>query len=505
MTANRNLSMRSRSLLPVAAGLIVTQCIATLFVRHSNGRLSQSVAAMEQAGWLPLPAGPAARMLQDWGAALGGGLFFTLSVGVGLTLATWSLLYLWQRLSAGRPRLLWIAVALWLCLVISVNVKGWVPLPTLLAIFTPLATALAALRIGPAPAPNRAGRLWPVPLLTLVLLTSLWATQLNAQLFVTIRDQLLLSNAFGRSVNDFYYRYTLHAAECFKTFAQKSVRTGRLEGMPDAAALRQWTRALANQDVVTMAEPFPADITIRLSDQAMLVLAAPTGKTLEAAQQAFLSDPRTWLARFSQATDRHAPFRRMTFVGLLLGFPILLYIGVDGLIGRMAGPFVTGAAWVWSRSAGCLVIGVLLFVPMLGARPHPLSSGNLGPALSADHWHQRVAALRYIEKERLDLVRYPQYKTLLASSLVVERYWVARALAHSREAAANDALLALIRDPHPNVVCQAYYALGERGERDAVVPIRERLLQSGHWYSQWYAYRAMRRLGWQQTPSTSAP
>ncbi|MBI5063347.1 MAG: hypothetical protein HZB87_07785, partial [Desulfatitalea sp.] len=207
LTSSQNLSMRGRSLGPVAVGLMVTQSIATFFVRLSNGRLSQSVDAVEHAGWLAVPAGPAADALQEWSAALGGGLFFTLSIGIGLTLATWSILYLWQRLLAARPRLLWIAAGLWLALVVAVNVKGWVLFPTLLVVFTPLATALAALRRTPVPEPGRAGRLWPVPLLTLVLLTGLWATQLNAQLFVTIRDQLLLSNAFDRSVNDFYYRY----------------------------------------------------------------------------------------------------------------------------------------------------------------------------------------------------------------------------------------------------------------------------------------------------------
>jgi hypothetical protein len=190
---------------------------------------------------------------------------------------------------------------------------------------------------------------------------------------------------------------------------------------------------------------------------------------------------------------------------LLVGFPILLYIMVDGVIGRIAGLFTRGTVLVWVRSAVCAGIGLLLFIPMLGARPQLLSPESVGPALAAVHWRQRVAALRYIEKQRLDLARYPQYQALLASPLVVERYWVARDLAHSRQATANDDLLALSKDPHPNVVCQAYYALGERGDRRAVPPIREQMLQSGHWYTQWYAYQAIRRLGWQQTPSISAP
>jgi hypothetical protein len=56
-------------------------------------------------------------------------------------------------------------------------------------------------------------------------------------------------------------------------------------------------------------------------------------------------------------------------------------------------------------------------------------------------------------------------------------------------------------DPHPNVVCQAFYALGARGQRMAIHPIMERLVRTNHWYAQWYGYRALRRLGWYQVPS----
>ncbi len=505
MTFSRNLSLRGRSLGPVTVGLLVTQFIATISVRLSNSRLDQSVQAIERAGWLALPAGPAADTLRQWSSALGGAVFFTLSIGIGLTLAAWSILYLWQRLFGARPRLLWIAALGWLALAIAVNIRGWVLFPTLLMVCTPLATALAALRKGPAAGPIGAGRLWPVPLLTLMVLTGLWATQLNTRLFVTIRDQILLSNAFGRSVNDFYYRYTLHAAECFKSFSQKTVRTVGLEAVPDAAVARQLTRVLADQDVVTVSDRLPDDLTVRFADADTLILAAPGGERLAVARQAFLADPRPWLTRYAQVTDRYGPFRRFTFVGLLLGFPILLYIAVDGAIGRIAGLFAQGPSLVWIRAGTCLLIGVLLFVPMLGAQAQPLSAGQVGSALAAAHWHQRVAALRYIEMEHLDLARYPQYKTLLGSPLVVERYWVARALAYSHGETAQADLLTLIRDPHPNVVCQAYYALGERGDRRAVPVIREHMLQSGHWYTQWYAYRAMRRLGWHQNLSTSAP
>jgi hypothetical protein len=505
MMAIPNIVVRERSAWPLTIGLVVTQAIATVFVRRSNFDLRREVAAIDAAGWLSVPGGPSAETLDSWAAALGGGLFFTLSTGIGLALATWAILYLWQRLFPSRRALLWLPAAGWLALLVAINARGWVLFPTLFVVCVPLATGLASVRIAPVAAAGRTGRLWPVPLLTLLLLTGVWATQWNQQVFITVRDQLLLSNSFGRSVNDFYYRYTLHAAECFKSFGQKTVRTGRWDAPADADSARRWTRVLAYQDVVTIPGPQPADVTVRASSGGMLTLVSPAGDRLEVPAADFQTDPNRWLRRFSEAGDRYAPFRRITLVGLLLGFPILLYVAVDGAIGRLAGIFVQAPGLIWMRAAICLAIGLLLFIPMLAGRTRPVAPGDLGAALAADNWPRRVAALGQIETGRVDLAAYPQYRTLLTSPLVVERYWVARALAHSRDVSTRNDLLTLMHDSNPNVVCQAYYALGERGDRSVVAPMRDRMQQSGHWYTQWYAYRAMRRLGWHQTPSKSEP
>jgi len=62
-------------------------------------------------------------------------------------------------------------------------------------------------------------------------------------------------------------------------------------------------------------------------------------------------------------------------------------------------------------------------------------------------------------------------------------------------------LLSFLDDPHPNVVSMAFYALGQRGDRRAVNEIIKRVETSDDWYNQWYAYKALRRLGWKQAKS----
>jgi hypothetical protein len=230
-------------------------------------------------------------------------------------------------------------------------------------------------------------------------------------------------------------------------------------------------------------------------------LVSAAGRRLEVTAGELWTHPDQVLRSFSDATDRFVPLRRMTLVGLFLGFPILLFVSVYGLM-RLLARFVMGSTQASLTASGiCLVIGILLFLPMLNAHPINITPKNIDVALAADQWPPRVAALRYIARHKLEIAAHPGYGHLLTSPLVVERYWLARAMARSRVEETFTRLLPLIHDPHPNVICQAFYALGEMGRRTAIGPIKQRLVALDHWYAQWYAYRALRKLGWRQPPS----
>jgi len=84
---------------------------------------------------------------------------------------------------------------------------------------------------------------------------------------------------------------------------------------------------------------------------------------------------------------------------------------------------------------------------------------------------------------------------------IAERYWLARALGVSRQSETYDDLIAFLDDPSPNVVSMAFYALGKRGDRRAIKEIMTRIEASDNWYNQWYAYKALRKLGWKQNRS----
>jgi HEAT repeat protein len=103
-----------------------------------------------------------------------------------------------------------------------------------------------------------------------------------------------------------------------------------------------------------------------------------------------------------------------------------------------------------------------------------------------------------IEQKGLEIAGLPGYEGLLSSPNAAERYWLVRTLGVSRRERTYRDLLGFLHDPQLNVVTMAYYALGRRGDRRAVPVILERIRTSRHWYEQWYAYRALKALGWVQ-------
>jgi HEAT repeat protein len=146
-------------------------------------------------------------------------------------------------------------------------------------------------------------------------------------------------------------------------------------------------------------------------------------------------------------------------------------------------------------------VGIGLFIPVALGQTIHIATEDIDAVLNTGAWPQRVAAMQRIERENLDIARFPAYRKLLHDATAVERYYLARVLALSSGAATYRDLLRMLNDPHPNVVCQVYYALGRRGQKSAVPLIINNIKQSAHWYTQWYGYGALRKLGWRQTPS----
>jgi hypothetical protein len=502
MQPSNPLAAPDRVLRALLTGLLLAQAIGSLEVWLASRKVLARAAAFTAEGYLSVPNPQIQAQLDHWTTALAGGLFFTLSIGAGLTLGTLLLVMATAFFKGRRRGIRILGLALQLLMLLRLNLDGLQPLGSLYILLVPPAVwwsfncAIAAQETSFSVRPYALTLLLP-----LLLLTLLWLPQKDESLFIRIRDQLLLNTPAGQAVNDYYYRNTLPPAEVFKPLAQKTLKA---VAHSDLAALPQAvrspiTRALARWDYLPLGKGEQVDMRIHLAD-GQLTLSDGRGRHHTAELNAFLTRPGEALKTFSQRIDVKAFFRSLTFFGLLFGFPLALYLLLFSVLALIARPLAGPRASLWVAGGCCLLLGAAAWWPVNAGRV-ALHKDQLETALAAADMPSRLAALRYIHDQELEISTYPGYRSMLTAESVAERYWLARALGASRNRSTYGELMGLTEDDHPNVVCQAYYALGRRGDPNAIPLIISQLKESQHWYVQWYGYRSLKTLGWRQTPS----
>jgi hypothetical protein len=485
----------------VVTGLALSQAWATVFVHRSNATLAQTTDVLRRQGYLAVPGSWTEPSLTSLGAAVWGGLFYTLSAGAALALlaaaAAWLYANAFQR--SGRAAVFFLAA--WAALLFGLNADGLCPVVSLCAALVP--PAVLATALGRAPTQRTGARmaLRLLPAATVAALAVFWSTQFNDHLFVNIRDYFLLSSPVGTKINDFYYRYTLFAAEAFKPLSQKTLHTCDLSGLTDPVLRHRIGSRLRSYDYLPVKT---GAATVDLSLTAVnggLAFVRNGRAVLFSEENAFFSDTAGLLARFSEITDRYGFFRRFTFYGILFAFPIALFTALYGILRRGADIFLGEGLAALAAAAVCFALGAAAAVPLQLAENRSTDAGSPAVALNSGQWQQRVAALRAIEADGLEIADMAGYARTLDSPRLSERYWSARAMSVSRRPETLQHLLALLRDPQPIVVCQALYALGRRQDRNATGAVLDTLKRSPNWYVQQYAYRALRLLGWTQPAS----
>jgi hypothetical protein len=481
-------------------GLLTAQVLATIQVYLSNAELYRSLVDIRNAGYLIIPNSRVMHSLLELGPALYGGLFFTLSVGAGLSLLALAAAWIWDRLFSRKKILLLLFLLPWTVLLAEVNLKGFCPMVTSYFLLIPIIVFVATLRWIPARDSRRVWLARMVHFIPIVVLALLWTSQMDSRLFVDLRDNLLLSNYFGTKINDFYYKYTLYPAEVFKSLDQKTLKTYSLEHNNKMSNIGLLEKQLISHDYLNLKRRAVIDLTI--VNQGKTLSFENKGKIiLKTSLKDFLSGPGKALSEFSLRTDRYGFFRHFTFFSLLIGFPITLYVVLYALFCILLCTFLDSRISSVISVILCLLTGItLLFFFNLGAGTK-VDDKDLPEAVESGRWQERVSALRIIRHKKLEIADFQAYKDILTSPYIPERYWLVKALGVSREPDTYKDLLVFLDDPHPNVVCMAFHSLGQRRDSSAIKEILKRIETSDHWYEQWYAYKALRALGWKQARS----
>jgi hypothetical protein len=486
-------------------GLSIAQVLATIQVYLSNLEYCTFLTAVQDAGYLAVPNEHVIPTLQHLGPAFCGGLFFTLTAGASLTLTSLGLAWAWDRLFSRSRNLLYLLLTLLLLCLVSANMRGFSPLITAYLLFVPVVVFRFTLKW----LPEQRGDERPshilysvIPFLVVALTLVVWQPSGgNTDPFLAIRDSLLLSNPIGRKVNAFYYENSLYATRVFESSRQQLIRSCRLDDVPDPLLRTRITRALLSRDVLPLEDIERPDVSISLSDKGLsfyeegkLLLTSPL--------RVFLSNPAEPLKEVYERTAGHTFLLRFIMFSLFFLGALLLFCCTYVPIYLLSGLFLKSTP----RAIKAGILWPVAFLSVFLAFRTPASESlfnrkHLSEAMNSDIPHSRINALKYILRNKIDIAGFPAYPSMVTSQHIPERYWLAKALGVSRTRETQKSLYRLLDDPHFNVVCMAIDSLGRRGSRGDVPRILGKMQASDNWYEQWYGYRAIRRLGWQQKES----
>jgi hypothetical protein len=482
----------------ILLGLLTTQVIGKVHVYLSNKALYNSMQMVQKAGYLAVPNEHVWGALQGFGSAIGGGLFFTLSVGTGLSVVALICVWAWDRLFGRRKAPLFIYLPRWLTSRGAVNINGFSGLATVYMSIIPLLVFLAAHHWLP-PGQEQGARFNRIAYLGVpVFLLLVFLPLAKKSIFLDIRDTVLLSNPIGSKITGFYYDYTLYAAQAFKSLDQKTIRTGRLTLTENESHRPAIENIFLSHDYLLIDSDGPVDLSV-IEQDGKLLFYNRDRVILTTTLQEFAAKPSSSLEQFSQKTDRLGLLRLVAFASMAIGAPLCLYIILHGVFFLLLALFMNPGRAYFSAVLLCMFAGIAIALPLYGIKPQTVNEDNLNAILDSRRWQERVAALRYISTKGLSNEQVAEdYQNWLASPHIAERYWYVRGLGINKNPAAGKALMTALNDPSTNVVCMAYYSLGRRGDGKLLAEIKSRMENADKWYEQFYAYRAIRALGWQQ-------
>jgi hypothetical protein len=492
------MNRRFAFILPILSGLFLSQLISSWVVYQSNLQYYQMLNTVHQAGYLIVPNLHVMERLKLYSSAFNGGLFFTLTTGLFITMLSMATAWIWHGLWQRQKKILLFPLllaggALW-----SSNQNGLSLLITLyLLLIPPIVFGISCKGLSRMQTKPH-GKGFFVRLLLFSLFIATVAYQTNTNVFLSIRDNLLLTTTWGQRLNLFYYENSLYAARIFKSNEQKLFNTCVLSQNKDSkptvnASIR---RQLLQHDYLPIPENPAVEIKVQVEGQ-QIKFGYKDNWLVTADVHQFLQNPKKWIALFGDLTDKHTFFRQITMISLLVTCATILYL-------LLFLPFFTLIRRCCSRDLAASFITGILCIILGTAATYFLATDTVVPIeqlesyLSSPITSQRIGALKSIYNKKIPITRFSDYRKRVESPNVAERYWLAKALGTTHGPDTHEALLRLLDDEHFNVVCMAFFSLGQQRHVADIPLIQNRIKQSKNWYEQWYAYKALRKIGWQQ-------
>lgn len=494
-------------------GIAVSHIFFSFFVYQSNLALYRRLLAVADAGYLTVPNAAIMSTLPDFFPAFFGALFFTFSLGISLSLLTFAALWLRRQSGEGGRRRRMFAVFFmgllmgWVGSVFLLAVNGVHPIITSWLIVIPVVIT-ASSRNWRSQRHGQGGSTPDIWLVTAgaVFLFGQCLIENPTTSIINIRDRLLLSTETGSVINDFYYRYTLYPAEAMKAQHQKQIKTCQIDAELTSPLRDRLLHALAKNDYLVVPKGIPSDLVLRSGDGGGLILFNATRAILVTSAERFFSDVGSVLREFSTRSDGYRLFRKYAAVGLMISHVSIPVFFLEGVL-TILRTLLKRKPLVSFRVAMLCMACAVLFLILQGsyhAACH-LPAEPITELLASERTNDHISGLKTLLQQGDEITCYSEYRLPGNLSPVAERYWALKAFAKSKNATAYQAIFNFKDDPHPNVQCVFLEALGRLGSKKDTHLIIEKIETSTNWYVQWYAYRSLKDLGWQQERSTSKP
>lgn len=481
------------------AGLFLSQILFTAFVYISNQHLYQNLIAIADAGYAVLvPNKQIMPTLLQWTPAFDGGLFFALTIGAGLSIIGWFFVFLWRVFP--RYRSLMFGVLLILCgyALFQLNRHGSNLLVTGICLLVPAVSGLTAHLMYGNRSPFPGFMMFALHMQVIIInliLALVWIPELSTDIFTAIRDEVLLTRPYGQAVNDFYYKYTLYPAEAFKSLDQKLLKTVTVSA-ENAELEKRLAASLREEDYLETKKAISDLAVFEENERFVFESGGRQVHTVSIAD--FFRNPDDQLTEVSANSDRQFFLRVMTFFSLVFASPLLCLILLHAVIALLLFPVSSPAVRSGTASLLCLAASAFAMMTIYHNAVGPLSSFAVKQYVTSEDWRKRTAALRQISEDDLPFDAAEETFKHIDSPWIAERYWLAKAAGNSRSLRAKHIALALLEDDQPNVACMALYSLGKQNDPSVIPLIIHHIESSNHWYVQWYAYKALKRLGWRQ-------
>ncbi|MCB9494597.1 MAG: hypothetical protein H6681_04030 [Desulfobacteraceae bacterium] len=465
--------------LVVASGLLTEHLIWTIIIFKSNLEIAQkSKAILTHTDFFISPCCFAAKGLEYISTAIYSALFFTLTAGLFFIFAGIIAGFFYLKFKNIKSYLLFMYMII---LIFTAFLLKNYSINLISSILCFVLTVKLKYKI-------YFSRIYILPLIFMALIPFLYK---GDSFFSDFRDRILLTNFIGKSINNFYYKFTLYPAEIIKTPLQSQLKVFEIKGFTRDEENKINSILKKYNYFELKNHQMQKDIKLFKQNKNIIILSA--GKKYVFDYKVFLSDYEKIFISISNKKEKNI-LKKTTLAGFLFFLPFLIFYTLISFFNFLFG-FVPATKFIdILASLAFIIVVYLLFFPL--TKTYFNQDLTLEQNLSAKNKFTRIEALKYAYNNKLKIL-IPE--KCLNSSYDGERLWAVLNF-NINNLDDLEKIIKKTKDKNINVRCKAYQKLG------SVSPLNQRLyiktslfLKSDFklikdWYVQWYAFNFCKKI-----------